>query len=439
MESITRFIEEKIAPPLIKFSQLKYIQVMQRTGLGVMSLLVVGSVFLLIASFPITQWTDFLGSFRWVIAAASGVGTSFIAIYTVITTAYGLVEFYNKQRGENHDIMQPTILALASFLLLNPAQTVTRIVSGTVETNDVVTGSFAGVPTAYLGAVGVFAAIIVGIVSVEIYRFVVNRKLVIKMPDGVPPMVSQSFVALIPTFVVITFWWIVGPVMEINIPELIAGLFRPLVQVSDSPAMVIITTTLNRVLWSVGIHGSNIVGSVANTFLGQMSQVNLDSFNNGVSMFELPHMFTSVWSDNYVWIGLFPLALSLILSKSPRLKALGKLSLAAALFNIGEPLIFGLPIMLNPLMMIPFILSYIVLAIVAIILTITGLLPVPALMISWITPAPIKTFLATNGNLVATAFVLLAWVFMFFVFYPFVKAIEKNDLAEIEAAEASKE
>lgn len=434
MESITRFIEEKIAPPLIKFSQLKYIQVMQRTGLGVMSLLVVGSVFLLIASFPVTQWTDFLGSFRWVIAAASGVGTSFIAIYTVITTAYGLVEFYNKQRGENHDLMLPTILALASYLLLNPAKTVTTIVSGTVEAGDIVTGSYAGVPTAYLGAVGVFAAIIVGIVSVELYRFVVNRKLVIKMPDGVPPMVSQSFVALIPTFVVITFWWVVGPVLEINIPEVIASVFRPLVQVSDSPAMVIITTTLNRVLWSVGIHGSNIVGSVANTFLGQMAQVNLEQFNAGVSMFELPHTFTSVWSDNYVWTGLFPLALSLILSKSPRLKALGKLALAASLFNIGEPLIFGLPIMLNPLMMIPFILSYLVLAIVAIILTITGILPVPALMISWITPAPIKTFLATNGSLVATAFVLLGWVFMFFVFYPFVKAIEKNDLAQIEAA-----
>lgn len=435
MESITRFIEEKIAPPLIKFSQLKYIQVMQRTGLGVMSLLVVGSVFLLIASFPVTAWTDFLGDFRWVIAAASGVGTSFIAIYTVITTAYGLVEFYNKQRGENHDLMLPTILALASYLLLNPAKTVTTIVSGTVEAGDIVTGSYAGVPTAYLGAVGVFAAIIVGIVSVELYRFVVNRKLVIKMPDGVPPMVSQSFVALIPTFVVITFWWVVGPVLEINIPEVIASVFRPLVQVSDSPAMVIITTTLNRVLWSVGIHGSNIVGSVANTFLGQMAQVNLEQFNAGVSMFELPHTFTSVWSDNYVWTGLFPLALSLILSKSPRLKALGKLALAASLFNIGEPLIFGLPIMLNPLMMIPFILSYLVLAIVAIILTVTGILPVPALMISWITPAPIKTFLATNGNLVATAFVLLGWVFMFFVFYPFVKAIEKNDLAQIEAAQ----
>lgn len=434
MESITRFIEEKIAPPLIKFSQLKYIQVMQRTGLGVMSLLVVGSVFLLVASFPVKEWTDFLGPFRWVIAQASGVGTAFIGLYTVVTTAYGLVEFYNKQRGENHDLMQPTILALASFLLINPAQTVKTIVSGTVEKNDIVAGSFSGVPTLYLGAVGVFAAIIVGIVTVEIYRFIVNRKLVIKMPEGVPPMVSQSFVALIPTFFVILFWWVFGSVFKLNIPEIISGVFKPLVMVSDTPAMVIITTTLNRVLWSVGIHGSNIVGSVANTFLGQMAQANLAAFQQTGVMANLPHTFTSTWSDNYVWVGLFPLALLLIQSKSPRLKGLGKLSLAASLFNIGEPLIFGLPIMLNPLMMIPFILSYIVLAIVAILLTMTGVLPVPALLISWITPAPIKTFLATNGSFVATGFVLLAWVFMYLVFYPFVKAIEKNDLKEIQEA-----
>src|SRR5690625_2892592 len=92
MDRLTKFIEEKIAPPLIKFSQLKYVQVMQRTGLGIMSLLVIGSFFLLIASFPFDPWLEFLGDFRWTIAAASGVGTGVIALYTVITTSYALVE-----------------------------------------------------------------------------------------------------------------------------------------------------------------------------------------------------------------------------------------------------------------------------------------------------------------------------------------------------------
>ena len=162
-----------------------------------------------------------------------------------------------------------------------------------------------------------------------------------------------------------------------------------------------------------------------------MSNVNLELAQAGEP---LQYMFTSVFMDNYIWTGLFPLSLALILSKSPRLKGLGWLSVAAALFNIGEPLIFGLPIMLNPLMMIPFVLSYMVLALAAIILAKFGLIPVPYLTISWITPAPLKTFLATNGSIAAVLFVLVGWVFMFITFYPFVKAMEKQDLEEIEEA-----
>lgn len=431
MNKLTKFVEEKIAPPLIKFSQMKYVQVMQRTGLGIMSLLVIGSIFLLIASFPSDTWLDFLGEFRWTIAEASGIGTSFLGLYTVITTSYGLVEYYNNNEGESQDIIQPLLLAVASFLLLNPAETVSTIIEGQADP-----GAFTGVPTTYLGALGVFSALIVAIVTVELYRFFVNREIVIKMPEGVPPMVSQAFAALIPSAIIITMWWGIGHVAAVNVPEVIASLFKPLVAVGDTPAVVVIATFLNRILWSVGIHGSNIVNSVGGTFWGQMSNVNLELAIAGES---LEYTFTSVFMDNYIWTGLFPLSLALLLSKSPRLKGLGGLSMAAALFNIGEPLIFGLPIMLNPLMMIPFVLSYVVLAIVAIILVKLSWIPVPYLLISWITPAPIKTYLATNGDIRAVIFVLLGWVFMFAVFYPFVKTIEKQDLAKMEASKGKEE
>lgn len=215
MNKLTLFIEEKVAPPLIKFSQMKYIQVLQRTGLGIMSLLVIGSIFLLLASFPIPAWLDFLGDFRWTIAAASGVGTGFIALYTVITTSYALVEYYNKNNGENNDIVQPLILAVASFLLLVPAETVQTVVEGSTEP-----GVFTGVSTTYLGALGVFTGLVVGIVTVELYRFFVNKKLVIKLPENVPSMVSQAFVSLIPSTLVVVFWWIIGAVLSINIPKL---------------------------------------------------------------------------------------------------------------------------------------------------------------------------------------------------------------------------
>ena len=423
MDKLTKFVEEKIAPPLIKFSQMRYVAVMQRMGLGIMSLLVIGSIFLIFASFPYQPYLDFLGDFRWTIARAAGIATQFIGLYTVITISYGLTEWYNKNKGFKMDLLQPTILAAASFLLLNPVKTVDSIVEGVADPV-----KFSGVPTTYLGALGVFTAIIVGIVTVEIYRFFIQKKIVIKLPENVPPMVSQAFVSLIPSFVVVLFWWLIRHVAGLNIPEIIQSIFQPLVRVGDTGIAVVLASFLNRVLWSVGIHGGNIVSSVGGTIWQQMVAANQEAFKLTGSLQNLPYTFTSIYMDNYIWTGLLPLALIMSFSKSPRLKSLGILAIPAALFNIGEPLIFGLPIMMNPLLMIPFVLSYVILAIVSVVLTSLGVLPVPVLTVPWIMPAPIKTFLATNASIWPAIYVLLGWVAMGLVFYPFVKIIEKQDL-----------
>lgn len=211
------------------------------------------------------------------------------------------------------------------------------------------------------------------------------------------------------------------------------GLFEPLVQAGDSAVAVITTTFLNRILWSVGIHGGNVVGAVATPIWTQMNVANISAMEAGQA---LPYMFSGTFIDNYIWTGLTPLAAVMCFSKSKRLKTLGLLALPAALFNIGEPLIFGLPIMMNPLMMIPFVLSYVVVAIVAVILALVGVLPIPVLIAPWITPAPIKTAMATSGSIPAVAFVIITWIILALVFYPFVKIIERQDLkAEHEVAE----
>ena len=253
------------------------------------------------------------------------------------------------------------------------------------------------------------------------------------MPEGVPPMVVNAFIALIPSTFAIIFWWLVSVVFSIDLPSIIMGIFTPLVTASDTTSAVFTTSFLNRVLWAVGIHGGNVVGSIANPIWTQMTVANQAALEVGK---DLPYMFTSVFYDNYIWTGLAPLATVMIFSKSKRLKTLGLLSLPAALFNIGEPLIFGLPIMMNPLMMIPFVLGYMAVAVVAVILTTMGIIPVPVLSAPWILPAPIKTLMATSGSIPAVLFVVVTWIILGLVFYPFVKAMEKNDLkAEQESQE----
>ena len=370
--------------------------------------------------------------FKPKLAAVSGVGTGFMAIFAVVAVSYATIEYYNKHKKENLDFVAPIVLALSSFFLVIPAETVSTVVEGMDAP-----GTFTGVPTKFLGAAGVFVALLVGIISIEIYRFVINKKWTVKMPAGVPPMVANAFLALVPSIFVIGFWWIVVVLLNFDLPNMVTKIFSPLVTGSDTPWTAFLVTFLNRTLWSVGIHGSSAIGAVASPVWTQMTAMNQVAFEAGQ---ELPYMFTSLFYDNYIWTGLVPLAVIMCFSKSKRLRTLGLLALPAAIFNIGEPLIFGLPIMLNPLMMVPFVLGYVIIAIFAIIFTMSGLIPVPVLSAPWIVPAPIKTLIATTGqagSLNAVLFVLFGWLILFLLFYPFVKAMERKDLEQEKQAEES--
>lgn len=421
MKKFTNFVEKKIAPPLIKFSNLKYVQIMQRSFIGFTALLIIGSLFLLIAALPIPAWQAFVKPFYLKLAAASTIGTGFMALYVCVASAYATIEWYNKHRKEHLDFVPPMVLALACWFLVVPTKTVQTV----TKAGSTKLVPFTGVPMDYLGAKGVFAAMLVGIITVEIYRFVVKKNWTIKMPKGVPPMVASAFASIIPSFFVIIFWWLIATVLNINIPEVIMDIFEPLVKASDTAGTVFIITFLNRILWSIGIHGGNVVGSVAGTFLTLTNVQNQAAFAAGKA---LPHMFTGVFYDNYIWIGLAPLATVMCFSKSKQIKALGILALPAALFNIGEPLIFGIPIVMNPIMMIPFVLGYMIIAVIAVILTATHIIPVPVLTAPWIMPAPIKTLIATNGSIPALIYVIVAWIILALIFYPFVKVLEKQSL-----------
>src|SRR5699024_7680369 len=129
-----------------------------------------------------------------------------------------------------------------------------------------------------------------------------------------------------------------------------------------------------------------IVSSVAGTFWTQMVAANQEAYQliGSMAASDLPYTWTSLLMDNYIWIGLAPMAFVMLFSKSTRIKSLGALALPAAIFNIGEPLIFGLPIMLNPVMMIPFILTYVVMAILSIIFFILCLLLLSVLLFTLI-------------------------------------------------------
>lgn len=415
MNKFTEFIEEKIVPPLTKIANFKYLQILQKTFVSIMSLLLIGSLFLLVAELPIQAWKDLLGpDISALLKRASGVGTQVLALYVAVATAYYAIEYYNNkdEQDKKLDPMPPVLLTIASFLLLytNPViEKVTYLELG------------------MLGAKAVFSAIIVSLVTVEIYRFFIKKKLVIKMPEGVPPMIMEAFMALIPSAVAILFWWTVRWILNIDVLTIVLNMFKPLISAGDSVFGVITNTVFNRGLWFVGIHGGNVVGSVVDPVLRTMDAANLAAAQAGEV---LPHIASYTFMDQYVWVGLAPFALCLMTSKSKHLKAMGLLALPAALFNIGEPLNFGVPIVLNPILMIPSILAFVVIGILSYGGVAMGMLPTPYLAIPWTVPAPIKAFLGTNANPMAFAWVLVTWVIMFAIFYPFVKSLDRDHLKE---------
>ncbi len=429
MKGFTRFIEEKLAPPLLYFSQLKYVRIIQRTFISFTGLLITGSMFLLFAQLPFQPYKDLLGkNVIGLIAKNAGIATNIISLLVVVAASYATTHYYNEYKEEHNDTLSPLILSLASYLLLIPA----TVVQTVVENSDK-PGSFAGIGLDFLGAKGVFAALIVGVATTEAYRFLIRKNLIIKMPEGVPPMVSQAFAALIPTFIIATVWWSIRFIFNIDLPTIIMNAFKPLIQAGDTSITVITATFLNRILWSAGIHGGTVVSSVAAPIWSNMNLVNQTAAAAGEP---LVYTFTGVFYDNYVWIGLAPLATIMCFSKSKRLRTLGLLALPAALFNIGEPLMFGLPIVLNPILLIPFVLSSLIVAVMAIIAVSLGLIPVPVGTIPWITPAPIKAWMSTNGSFSAVIFVLITWVVTAAIYFVFIKIIEAQDLkAELEEKE----
>lgn len=423
MNKIMSFFD-KMAPYLIKFSELKYINILQKSFIETMPVLLIGSIFLLIAAFPIPAVKEFVAPLN--LSTVSAVTTDLFSLFLIIAVTFHTVEYNQAKRGTSYSKAVVIILAISAFILtLKPVYG--DIWVGTPEDGELMNAAGSYIPMMYLGTKGILASMLTSVVTAEIFDFFIRKKIIIKMPEGVPPMVANSFASIIPFFVVMLFWWFLAVFINLNIPQIFLSLFSPLVMAGDSLPAVLGITFLNRALWMVGIHGSNVISGVTGPLLTTMATANLEAFGNGQ---DLPYIASTYFYDVYVWIGLAPLAVCLMLSKSARLKSLGYLSLVPALFNIGEPLIFGLPIVLNPLMFIPFVLSYVVLGGLSYLLVHFGLLFEPVLAVTWTLPAPIKAFLSTNYHVWPVIYVIICWIIMFFIFLPFVKAIERQDLKD---------
>ncbi len=415
MEWLTNFIENVLVPPLAKIGNEKHL-VAIRNGLSVtLPFIIVGSIFLIISSLPIPGWDNIIGKYSDILNVP--VNVSFGAL--ALLAAGGIGYYMSKELKV--DPISGTLLSLVAFLTTQ------------------VTEDYA-LDTSNFGSTGLFTAIIVSLISVEVLRFFIKKNIVIRLPEGVPPAVSNSFVSLIPATVVVVALWGIRVLLGFDITAFLQKLFSPLVFALNSLPGVIVYVLLVLLFWTVGIHGDNIMGAIGEPIFLQFITANSKAF---LAHQPIPYVTGTGFIESFVNVGgtgaTLGLIILMLLSKSKTYKSIGKMALPSGIFMINEPVIFGFPIVLNPTMMIPFVGSGLLFTIVTYLLMFFNLISKPVVLVPWTTPPIIAQYLITGGDWRAAVWGALEVLISVLIYYPFFKVEEKKQLALEEEGETVEE
>lgn len=252
----------------------------------------------------------------------------------------------------------------------------------------------------------------------------------------VPPNVANSFIAIIPMLVVALVFVAVRDLFRLTPYGYFANfiteiLTKPLLALGDSIWAVMVFIIVQQLLWFLGIHGASIVLTVWNPILITMMTANMEAYEAGLA---LPYIVSKTFWSVYSGVFLFSIPVAMLLfCKSKRGKALGKMSIVPAAFCIHEPLIFGTPIVLNPVLLIPFIFVYLLQFIVVYLLAVVGIAPIPVLQVPWTTPVILSGFLSTNFNIMGSVIQILLIVVGVVGYWPFIKILDRQYLEEEKA------
>ncbi|MCA5013240.1 MULTISPECIES: PTS sugar transporter subunit IIC [unclassified Enterococcus] len=426
VKKFTEFIEVHLAGPMAKLANQRHLRAIRDGIIATLPLIIIGSFFLIIAFPPLpASWgvTQFLTANAATILLPYRMTMYIMTLYATFGIGASLSKTYNL------DVISGGILSTIAFLL--------TFVPVNIPAEALDAAGTAGfvLPMANLGGGGMFVGIITSILAVEIYRLTDKSKFKITMPEQVPPAVARSFETLTPTLIVIlgisTLTYFIGFDWHSTISKIVS----PLVSAADSLPSVLLLIFLITFFWSFGIHGVSIVGSLARPLWLQLLDGNTAAMAAGK---ELPSIAAEPFYQWFIWIGGSGCTIGLALllafkTKSQFASKLGKATLAPAIFNINEPLIFGTPIVLNPILIIPFILTPMVTATIAWFATQLGLVNRVIFTAPWTLPGPIGAYLATGGDWRAAVLNVILIVISVVIYYPFVMIYDNNELEKEHA------
>lgn len=428
-----KFVNEKIIPIIMRFINLKPMQALKDGLLFSMPLMIVGSVFLLLANFPYAPFADWLVEIGItpILNQAYGATFNIMSMVAVVGIAYQYV------KREGYEPLSAGVIALACFILLQPSALTGE--DGSIISNIIIKDWTAGK--------GMICAILVGILTGSIYSWFMKKNITIKMPAGVPEGVSNSFIALIPAAVIISATTVIYTIFEMGFAttfvEWIYQMIQtPLQGITDSLGGVIVMSFLIPFLWWFGVHGSTIVSGIIGPILQANALDNQAIIDKGMELTAANggHIVTQQFLDQFITVTGAGLTIGLVIylfffAKSAQCKGIGRLGLGPGIFNINEPVLFGTPIVLNPLMAIPFMIMPVLSGVIQYFAISTGLCPMyGALQVPWTTPPIISGFLVGGWKTAVLQTFILA--LSFFVYYPFIRKVDKMALQNEEEAQS---
>ncbi len=394
----------------------RYIGSVTNGLMSAMPITIIGAIGSLINGLPIEPYQNFLTStgLKEITAIPNEITTNLLALYISFLVASKFAETYDV------DGIPAGVLSLMSFLIVTPY---------TFDT-EALTYAIQGLPSNWLGGSGIFTAFIVGLATAKIYTLFTSKGWVIKMPAGVPPTVSKSFSGLIPGFVVAILWLVVRFLMTLtpmgDIHTLIFTLLAaPLTSLGGTFTAMLIAVIVAHLLWVFGVHGAMVVVSVFTAIWTPLTNENLAAYNIGA---EIPNMISFPLFMQVIFIGsgaTLGLVFLMMRAKSEQYRVLGKLALVPNICGINEPIIFGLPVVMNFSLAIPFIATPTLILVFAYLGMRTGILPMlPGLAAPLGTPAVISGFL--SGGWRWAVFQVLMIGLSAVVYYPFFKVMDNQ-------------
>lgn len=418
MNSFNNFMENYFTPIAGKVAEQRHLKAVRDGIIATMPLLIIGSIFLIISSPPIPAWADFMKPYAPTLNTAVDATFGILGLIASFSVAYNLAISYKL------DGLSAGILSLAAFFVATP-----HTKSGNI-------------PLDQMGSEGLFIAIVLAIFSVEVYRFFETKNIVIKMPDTVPPSVWRAFTALIPGAVIIIVVWGVDVTLNasigLSLHEIVgAALRQPLQLIGGSLWGALIAIFLIHLLWSFGIHGISVVASIMAPIWYSLTEANVAAHKGGEA---LPHIIGQPFMAIWFAVGgsgmAFALTLLFVLrARSKHLKNLGRMSVWSSFFNISEPVVFGTPIVLNPIIVIPFILVPLVVGVITYVSMSIGLVGKPYVVVPWTTPVPLSGIF-TTGDWRGGALMLFNLAVSICIYYPFFRMYDKKLLQDEQASES---